>query len=183
MNVVQRSSCFLFVRDSNTHHTFQKSSTLYINLITRTGTVFKKVFHEQTKKVFRGRACQVNIFSRDGRLSLSEFAFRFSTGIEPRVFQADQRGTPDHAVRHPAPAAGLVQRAGLGRPAEVVVHGPEVTETEHVQGTGARARARHPGLGPGRDPERRVRRAGPRRQPERAEQQDRLGAEPDRGAR
>lgn len=104
-------------------------------------------------------------------------------GVGQRVLRADQRGTPDTAVGRPAPAAGCVQRAGLGGPAEAVVHGPDVAEAAHVPGPEPRARAGHPGLGPGRDPGGRVRRAHARRQPERAEQQDRLGAEPGRGPR
>lgn len=111
----------------------------------------------------------------------SRTAKRFSAGVGQRIFRSDQRGTPDTAVGHPATATGLVQRTGLGGPAEVVVHGPDVAETAHVPRAQPRARAGRAGLGPGRDPAGRVRRTHARRQPERVEQQDRLGAEPVRG--
>lgn len=109
--------------------------------------------------------------------------FACAAGVHERVLRADQRGTPDTAVGRPAPATGRVQRPGLGGAAEAVVHGPDVVEAAHVPGPEPRARAGHPGLGPGRDPDGRVRRAQPRGQPERVEQQDRLGAEPGRGPR
>lgn len=102
------------------------------------------------------------------------------SGIDQCVFRADQRGASDNAVGYPEPATGLVQRFGLGGLAEVVVHGPELTETVHVPGLEPRARAGHPGLGPGRDPGGRVRRADACRQPEPDEQQGGCGAKSDR---
>lgn len=117
---------------------------------------------------------------RDGVVERNVLNFvLFAADFRERVFRSDQRRTPDISVRHTKPAAGLVQRTGLGRAAETVVHGPGSAAAAHVPRAGARPRARHPGLRPGRDRGRRVRRAGARRQPEHHEQQNRFGAEPD----
>jgi len=101
-------------------------------------------------------------------------------GISQCIFRSNQCRTPYPAVGHPAATARCFQRAGLGGPAEAVLHGLDVAETVHVPWSLPRARVVHPRLRPGRNPVGRVHGPSTRWQSQPVEQQDRRCAEPDR---